>query len=146
MKTHTIAISFFTAMAATLLNSCDALWGVDIDSDYTPVYTYGVGSEWAPSLPGAPLISPVYWGNAVYPGPPMPPLTHIRPVAPNRPSGNIRPGQTTPASPSGTIRPGTSASGEHPIVPSRPINITGGQPGIALPPAGTGFTPTQGRH
>lgn len=147
MKTHSFAISLILGVATAMLSSCDAMWGVDLDSEY-PVssYSYSLGGEWRPSLPAAPLISPVYWGNSIYPGPAIPPAAHWQQVRPNSPSGNVRPPQATPTLPSGNVRPGSTTSGETIALPSHPINATGGQPGIALPPAGTGYTPTQGRH
>lgn len=148
-------------VAAMSLASCDAVW-TDSADGYVPGY-YGVGisSDWYPSLPGAPLISPVYWGNQLYPGsilpPPVrPPYRPVGPIiggnAPTRPGGNVRPGVTPPANPAPTPSvPATPLKPAQPIVPPSgsipPSQVTGGQPGVAMPPAGSGMRPTtSGRH
>lgn len=127
--------------------SCDAVWTDSADDyGYYPGY-YGIGidNDWYPSLPGAPLLSPVYWGGQLYPGSALPPmLPPTRPgtpvYRPNRPSGNVRPGTTpsvpsTPSIPSAPGRPGTL-----PGIP--PQQVTGGEPGIVMPPPDSGFKPT----
>lgn len=121
--------------AASLLTSCDALWGtasVDIDPGY---YSAGIYNDWYPTLSGAPLISPIYWGNQIYPGPgsalppPQRPNAAWRPGA-NRPVGNSRP-NAVPSTPSvpGQGRPTIA-------IPDHPINLNGSNPGPALPPWG----------
>lgn len=133
--------------AVISLSACDAMW--DTSMDVVPGY-YGVGfdNEWWPSLPGAPLVSPVYWGGQIYPGslappirPPYRPDYRPTPVPPsNGGIGNIRPGDNT--------RPAQPSQPAKPIVPPagtiRPGAVTGGEPGVVMPPEGSGMRP--GRH
>lgn len=142
-------------MAATTMTACDALW--DTSMDYDPGY-YGVGinADWDPTLPGAPLLSPIYWGNQLYPGGILPPVGGFGPARPypggiagnrpiiNRPTGNVRPAPSIPATPLQPSQP-SNPSGSI-AVPDHPIDINGSNPGIQMPPAGTGLRPATGRH
>ncbi len=142
---HIIPITF----AATLcgLASCDAVWDTSLDSGTPYSYYYGWDGEWLPTLPGAPLISPYYYGGSAYPiggwGPVHRPGYGpvIAPVRPNTPSGTIRPGQSATPLPPASTRP------SKPAVPANPLP-TGSNPGLQVPPPGTGITfhPDQGRH
>lgn len=157
MKLRNISGKIAAVGVAVLLTmtACDAVWTDSADDyGYYPGY-YGIGidNDWYPSLPGAPLLSPVYWGGQLYPGSALPPmLPPTRPggpaYRPNLPSGNVRPGTTpsvpsvpstpvpsVPSVPSTSVRPGTL-----PGIP--PEQVTGGEPGIVMPPAGSGFKPT----
>lgn len=139
------------------LTACDTMWGTSVDVGGSPDdYYYGWDGEWLPTLAGAPLISPYYYGGSAYPvgnwrplprpgqgpfGNPVNPVP-VPPSRPNIPVGNVRPGQPTPSTP--------SVPGNRPVaIPDHPINI-GSNPGIQLPPAGSGFhyTPPEnaGRH
>ncbi|MCM1349421.1 MAG: hypothetical protein NC338_08420 [Firmicutes bacterium] len=149
-----ISAAFVTAASA--FSSCDALWGTSVEAGAPDNYYYGWDGEWLPSLAGAPLISPYYYGGTAYP------VSNWRPV--HRPgnnwggqggaqlpppssgiaSGNLRPGQNHVP----TVQPSqTPVPSDNSIVPSKPINL-GSNPGIQLPPEGSGmkYTPTQGRH
>lgn len=163
MKTFNIL-----AVAASLLagfgllsSSCDAVWDASFDDYpyYGDYYGAGIDNDWYPSLPGAPLISPVYWGGALYPGSTLPPMRPTRPGWNSGPvwnagSGNIRPGNPgrpvpLPEGPSGegNVRPGQTTT-PLPDVPSssgniRPSGLGGGNPGIALPPEGMGYRTTR---
>lgn len=140
-----------TAMMAA--PSCD---GVLFDSSLdgsTGYYGVGYDNEWWPSLPGAPLVSPVYWGGAAYPGswrpavvPPGRPVA--RPPLVNAGSGNVRPGNsgvrpTPPSRPTVPTRPG--GNNNNSVVPPAgtilPGEVTGGQPGVVMPPEGSGMRP-----
>lgn len=153
-----------TVLAATvgmMVASCDALWdtSVGVDAGYPGYYGSGIDSYWYPSLPGAPLLSPVYWGGQLYPGGVLPPLHPTRPggIGPvygpiyNGSSGNVRPGGRPvtlpehPVTPPSNVRP--SRPGNSVLPPAgtfNPGSVTGGQPGIAMPPANSGYRP--GRH
>lgn len=148
-------------IAVSSLTACDAMW--DTSMDLSPGYSgyYGVGFDegWLPS--GGLWGSPVYWGGGYYPGGVLPP---VRP--PYRPSyrpnpsppiinggiGNVRPGSgsvpSQPSVPERPSQPSTPSTPSTPSVPSggnvRPGNLNGSNPGIALPPPGTGYRP--GRH
>lgn len=149
-----LLLSFLAALSMT---SCDAYLDSSWDT-YPDYYGAGVGSDWYPSLPGSPYISPVYWGGQLYPGSVLPPLPPTRPgwTSPiiNRPIGNVRttrPGgslspaplpsvPSTPLQPSTPTRPSTSVVPPAGYIP--PSQVTGGQPGIQLPPPSN----NQGRH
>ena len=140
------------ATGAASLSSCDAVWDSSVSASPYDYY-YGWDGEWLPTLSGAPLLSPYYYGGTAFPvsnwrpiyrpgtgpmgGPVAPPVVHV----PNRPRGNVRPPQASnPITPS---RPSNNS-----VVPPNPIP-TGSNPGIQLPPANSGmqYTPTsQGRH
>lgn len=132
------------------VSSCDAVWGVDATPDNYYYYGAGIDNEWYPSLPGAPLLSPVYWNGQLYPGGLLPPSTRPGLSGPvyNGPSGNVRPGVTRPT-PSVPVTP-PAAQPPVPSTPSvptgnmRPGMLNGSNPGIAMPPAGTGYR--EGRH
>lgn len=145
MKTKS-ALAASIILVASTLTACDAMLGtsVDVGPDY---YGSAIANDWYPSLPGAPLVSPVYWGNQIYPGgailPPIPPVKpnyRPQPVY-NGPVGNSRPGQA--ATPSAPAQSSTPVA-----LPSHPLNVSGGQPGIVMPPEGSGYQsiPTTGRH
>lgn len=128
----------------TAMTSCGGLWTASAGSG-PAYYGYGIDNDWYPSLPGAPLISPVYWGNRIYPGaslPPLPPGGGVaKPPVANQPVGTVRPGVPGNVTPSAPGRPGGSVA-----MPSGGFNpdaITGGEPGIQLPPAGSGMKPTR---
>lgn len=134
------------------LNSCDALWDADISYNYPYYYGngyYGWDGEWLPTLAGAPLISPYYYGGSAFP------VGNYRPVyrPGDNPWGgpvNVRPPRpvTGPGNSIGNIRPGQGAGNSNNGRPGllRPApgastfpNIKGSNPGIQLPPAGSGF-------
>lgn len=139
--------------AAVTVSSCDAVWGVDTDPGDYYYYGAGIDNDWYPSLPGAPLLSPVYWGGQLYPGGLLPPPTRPGMSGPiyNRPSGNVRPGIGNPTPPTPSV-PSMPPATQDPVpsVPSAPsVNIrpgmlNGSNPGIAMPPAGMGYR--EGRH
>lgn len=153
-KIAAVSLIVHSLAAASLLSGCDAIWGTSVD--FAPGY-YGVGinNDWDPAMPGAPLLSPVYWGGQLYPGGTLSPggifPSQAPPTRPgwNRPaggSGNVRPGNSgsipvQPSNPggSGNVRPGTVVPPQESFKPS---SVTGGQPGIAASPEGTGH----GRH
>ncbi|MCM1291976.1 MAG: hypothetical protein NC111_04035 [Bacteroides sp.] len=142
------------SMAAVVasLTACDAIWTSDMVGD--PGYYIGssYSSEWYPPLPGAPLINPVYWGNQLYPGP-----IPVRPSISNtwRPTGNVRPvnpgnsGSTStpvplpdniPVGNGGNAGSGNSRPSNSVVPPAGTFpNIGSAEPGIAMPPAGTGY-------
>lgn len=151
MKRSKLFSAIMAGATALALSACDSLWtstSVGVDPGY---YGAGVYNDWYPSLSGAPLISPIYWGNQIYPGPSV--LPAHRPTAawnpgPWRPSGNIRPGAgvnnpapaPAPSAPSNPNLPATrpayrpsQGSGNN-IVPDRPININGSNPGPVIQP------------
>lgn len=155
---HISLLAAIAAVTAMSLTSCDALWGTSVDVGTSPdYYYYGWDGEWLPTLAGAPLISLYYYGGTAYPvsnwtpvhrpgyGPgALPPVSN--PPIPNGSIGNIRPGQANAPVPLPDKVP-VPTGGNNSIVPSTPIPL-GSNPGIQLPPAGSGmkYTPTQGRH
>lgn len=148
MKSNNILSTIIIASASILLTSCGAMLSTDTYVGTPGYYGVGLSSEWYPPLAGAPLVSPVYWGNQIYPGGLLPPTAPVRPgsaINPpmNRPSGNVRPTPSTPTTLPDAI-PVPSGNNSS-IVPSRPIgNPTGGEPGVVMPPSGSGLRP--GRH
>ncbi|MDE5799465.1 MAG: hypothetical protein K2H74_00405 [Paramuribaculum sp.] len=146
MKRSKFLSAIMIGATALTMSSCGALWtstSVGVDSGY---YGAGIYNDWYSSYPGAPLAPPIYWGNQIYPGPPAPPAQ--RPTAAWRPSGNTRPSagvnnpapSPTPSAPSNPNPPSTrpayqpsQGSGNN-IVPSRPININGSNPGPVIQP------------
>lgn len=139
-----VAFAGVVLMSLTVMTSCGGLWTASAGAgpDY---YGYGIDNDWYPSLPGAPLISPVYWGNRIYPGaslPPLPPgaVANPGPVV-NQPVGNVRPGNA------GSVKPTLPVTRPGSVVPPsggfNPDAVTGGQPGVQLPPAGSGMKPTR---
>lgn len=147
MKRLSHIIPVAVAVAACGLVSCDAMWDTSFDTGSPYSYYYGWDGEWLPTLPGAPLISPYYYGGSAYPiggwGPIHRPVIGpaIVPSRPNTSSGTIRPGQPSTPVPPATTRPSA------PVVPTKPLP-TGSNPGLQVPPSGTGviFNPNQGRH
>lgn len=152
-----IALSALIAASAPIgLTSCDALWGTSVDVGSGSPYDsyYGWDGEWLPTLAGAPLISPYYWGGSAYPVGNYGPV--YRPG--ESPWGNQignRPVTLPSNTPVGTVRPGIGSGIERPnIRPSQsegntPMvlpDIKGANPGIVMPPAGSGYKPVQGRH
>lgn len=147
---HTsILISAMLTMAATL-NSCDAVWGADVS--YNTPY-YGWDSEWLPTLAGTPVVSPYYYGGISFPiGNPGPvfrpgdgPLGNPVNIRPNRP---VRPVVPPANGATGTLRPGQSSGNGPSVISPAPgastfPNIKGSNPGIQLPPAGTGYRVVQ---
>lgn len=142
MKTSNILVAAVSLMAGfgMLTTSCDAIWDASVDDYpyYGDYYGASIDKDWYPSLPGAPLISPVYWGGALYPGSTLPPMRPTRPGWNSDPvwnsgSGNVRPGQTTSPQPD---LPSSSGN-------IRPSALGGGNPGIALPPEGMGYRSTR---
>lgn len=138
------------------LTSCDAIWGTSMSygPDDPTDYYYGWDGDWSPTLAGVPVTSPYYYGGSAYP------LGPWQPVAPpgtnswggpiyggnapviTRPGGNVRPPQSSTPTPSVPSTPST------PVVPpagTKLPNLNGSNPGIALPPAGTGYK-YNGRH
>lgn len=121
-----------TAVAASglLVQGCDVMWDSALDGDpgyggfYGDYSGSGFYNDWWPSLPGAPYVSPVYWGGSVYPGnyfPPAPP----RPQRPQRPPQWNGGGNPGPIINVGNVRPGNSGNlnGSNPgpvILPSEP--------------------------
>lgn len=148
------AIIFITSIAG--LASCDAVWGTSVGYD-DGYYGSSIFNDYYPTLSGAPLISPVYWGNQIYPGALLPPsLPPSRPGtisgAWNRPGGNVRPGSGSVSVPTPLPdnTPVPSGSGSSSVVPPagtiRPGAISGGEPGVVMPPEGSGMRPAAGRH
>lgn len=147
MKHFYPLIITFVALALT---SCESLLdgGVDISPDG---YNTGV----TVSFPAGGYYNPLYWGNDYYPGVGYYPAVAgvypgpVRPAAPNwghitatpvRPgvtvngaSGNIRPAGTTPAKPSNSVLP----------APGTKIPVINGEPGIVMPPEGSGLRPVR---
>lgn len=139
------------------LTSCDAIWGTSMSygPDDPTDYYYGWDGDWSPTLAGVPITSPYYYGGSAYP------LGPWQPVAPpgtnswggpiygggnapviTRPGGNVRPPQSSTPTPSVPSTPST------PVVPpagTKLPNLNGSNPGIALPPAGSGYK-YNGRH
>lgn len=146
-----MALPLLIGVAASVAG-CDALLS-DASVEAGPGY-YGAGvyHDWYPSLPGAPLISPVYWGNQAYPGPMLPPLyrpTPAWPAPPSGGSGNSRPASGGNGNAGISFEPATSETpGNRPAytppsgtvaVPDHYININGSNPGPAiLPKTGNG--------
>lgn len=148
-----------TAAGALLLTlaSCDAVWGTSMSygPDDPTDYYYGWNGDWIPTLAGVPVTSPYYYGGSAYPlgpwQPVAPPGTNSwggpiggggnRPIV-SRPSGNVRPPQNPTPTPSA---PSTPPSSVLPAPGQKIPNINGSNPGIALPPAGTGYI-YKGRH
>lgn len=99
-----LALTAATAAVAVSLSSCNTVWEASVDASPYDYY-YGWDGEWIPSLAGAPLVSPYYYGGTAFPvsgwqpvyrpgtgpwgGPAAPPVVNV----PNRPSGNVRPPQ-----------------------------------------------------
>lgn len=145
-----------TALAATSLlalaaASCTGLWDADVSADSGAYYYDDSPFYNAPYYSGT--LYPYYWGYD-YTTPVWPVNRVPRPGGPawstpaplpgggaNRPGGNIRPGN-------GTVnRPVTLPENNgRPVESIPPHRVTGGEPGIAMPPAGTGYRPSQGRH
>lgn len=146
MKRLNRLYALFAAAATLTLTSCGALIASD-SYGYSPGY-YGTGlsTDWYPPLAGAPLVSPVYWGGQIYPGSVLPPMAPTRPGSAatppgNRPGGNIRPGAASIPSTLPDAIPVPDGGGTS-IVPSHPIgNVGGGEPGIVMPPSGSGLRP-----
>ncbi len=144
-RRHILKSSALLTLAASITGCGAAYW--ESSSDYTsggyPIYSGYYGNDWYPSLPASPGLLPVYWGGSTYPAPVPVYRPAYRPVPPvvNRPSGNNRPslgGEPVP-------RPDNRPVIERPVVPPSggipPEQITGGEPGIVMPPPGTGFRP-----
>lgn len=131
--------------AALSLTSCGAMLTTETYSPAPGYYGAGLSTDWYPPLAGAPLVSPVYWGGQLYPGSVLPPVAPTRPgvaVNPpaNRPGGNVRPSAGTPATLPDAI-PVPSGNSSSIVPPSRPGNVSGGEPGIVMPPSGSGLRP-----
>lgn len=151
MKRNNITIVAAALFAGNLLSSCD-VWGSSVDMGMDPnTYYYGWDGEYLPTLAGAPIYSPYYYGGTSYPiynwgtvhRPGYGPWGSTAiPSRPNRPAGNTRPGGEPMPLPDKVPVPSGNS-----VVPSTPINL-GSNPGIQLPPAGSGmkYTPNQGRH
>lgn len=150
---HILTSLMALAAGAVTLTSCGALWSSSVEVGGSPDdYYYGWNGEMLPPLAGTPVVSPYYYGGTSYPvsvwhpvhrpgyGPWGNPVAPDRPpviTVPNRPVGNQRPGQGS--------RP---SQGNATVVPSTPIPL-GSNPGIQLPPEGSGMKytpPTNGRH
>ncbi len=158
MTRSNLLSAILAGATALTLSACGTLWtstSVGVDPGY---YGAGIYNDWSPSLTGAPLIAPIYWGNQIYPGPTV--LPAHRPTAawgPGtlRPSGNVRPGTgvgtpnpgpalpapSAPSAPAPSPNPPSTRPAYQPsqgsgnsIVPSRPINITGSNPGPVIQP------------
>ncbi len=128
-----------TAIMALAMTSCDAILEPSSTSTY-PYNDYLIGSTYlpAPPPPAGPLYwggGPLYWGNG-----PVAPGTN-GPV--NRPAG--RP-VTIPMNRPVTLPDHTPVDNPvtQPIVPSRPIGGSS-EPGIVMPPSGSGLTGTPTR-
>lgn len=149
------ALMAATIISALSFGSCDALWDADV-SYGTPYYGngyYGWDGEWIPTLAGAPLISPYYYGGSAFP------VGNYRPIyrPGDNPWGgpvNVRPPRpiiVPPNKPGGTVRPGQSNGNGPQILKPAPgattfPNIKGSNPGIQLPPAGSGITFTPAKR
>lgn len=153
MKLNRMIPMAIIGAATASLAACDTIWGYDTDPGYSGYYTSGIYNDWTTPFPGTPIVSPYYWGGQLYPGAPLPypplvgnpptrPGTSVGPVVrPNRPSGNIRPGSSQSAGTPVTLPDNRPVPTEtRPGIP----NITGGEPGVAMPPSGVGIRP--GRH
>lgn len=143
-KAYLYSAAFLTGIAT--MTSCDVMWGIDTDPDYPGYYTSGIYNDWTTPLPGI-QVSPYYWGGQLYPGAPLP-------YPPLIGGGPTRPGTVLPPNrPIGNQRPANNAGIPVTLPDNKPVptetqpglpNITGGEPGIAMPPAGTGYR--TGRH
>lgn len=157
-----------SAAAIAIATSCTGMWETGDDSaGYYPTGSVSIGasSGWWPGDYGYGYgYGPTYWNGTLYPGPVLPPDPFYRPeyrpvpsrpVRPNTSTGNYRPGSNRPGTPivdgGATTLPDNRPITERPSTPSggnvRPGNLNGSNPGIAMPPAGTGFETTRpGRH
>ena len=137
---HTLRTAIAIIAATLTLSSCTAEWGADLSSSAGDAYYYDTPFYYGPYYTGT--TYPYYWGT------PAPVWTNHVP----RPGGNAwQPAPTpAPSRPTGNIRPGATGNTTGSIIPPagtiRPGSVTGGQPGIAMPPAGTGTVPAPGRH
>lgn len=154
-------LSIMASIAAAMLFTACGAWVSSSDSDNSGYYAVSSGYNWAPGLPGAPYYYNPYWNSDIYPGAYLPgrplPAPAYRPtyrpsISVNAPSGNVRPGfnsnsgiSVLPDKIPVNDSPSSSTSS---IVPPNRIpthQITGGMPGIATLPAGSGLS-TAGRH
>lgn len=149
-----------TAIGAMMLSltSCDAIWGTSMSygPDDPTDYYYGWDGDWMPTLAGVPITSPYYYGGSAYPLGPWQPVPRpgtntwggpiygggSGPII-NRPGGNVRPGQTVTTPVPST--PSVPSTPDIPQTDQKLPNINGSNPGIALPPAGSGYI-YKGRH
>ena len=151
-RTHSI-LAGTIALIALSMTSCDAMLeptsssigvsvgagGIYPDYYYSNYPYYAVGSPFAYTTP-LPPAGPIYWGNA-----PVAPGTN-RPVAPNRPVRPVIPSSGRPVNRPVTLPDDYPVDNPvtQPIVPSRPIGGSS-EPGIVMPPAGSGLTGTPTR-
>ena len=153
IKLTAMKLSHFISAAAIAavsipLSGCGALLTTDTYLSTPDYYGVGLSTDWYPPLAGAPLLSPVYWGNQIYPGSVLPPAAPVPPgssINPpmNRPAGNVRPSASRPVTLPDNVP--VPAGGNSSIMPSHPIgNPNGGEPGVVMPPSGSGLRP--GRH
>lgn len=151
-------IPLFVLAFAT--SSCEALWDTSTDLSPSGTVSVGVSSGYNPYYSniyynGSYYNNPYYTGpyytgpyNNYIPGwnyvpaaPPVPPPT--RPGIAgnwNRPVGNVRPGQSSPATPP-QQKPSTPSrpSINLPSSPSQVPDINGSNPGLVAPPQGSGL-------
>lgn len=147
MKRINYLSTILIAASALTLSSCGAMLTTDTYVGTPGYYGVGLSTDWYPPLAGAPLVNPVYWGGQLYPGSVLPPNAPTPPGAAvnppyNRPTGNVRPPASRPATLPDAI-PVPSGGGNSSIVPpaNNVGNVNGGQPGIVMPPAGSGLRP-----
>lgn len=144
------------AIMMMLATACDAMWGTSFDMSPDD-YTIGVSTAY----PASGIYNPLYWGNDYYPGIGYYPGIYPSPVRPVRPGwgiGGNRPIQppTRPGTGAvGNVRPGSGAGTPVPLPDNRPVspgnsivppagtfpNISGSEPGVVMPPQGSGMRP-----